>query len=323
MVGDGAVGSLILEAPVRRHQHAGHHGQRGGRRRDHVAHHVAVVVLARPHHAALAANDLGGDVVDQRVPVVQPRLLEIRPELLIKDLLEQQLERLVVVLGDGVLCAEPHVLPHGQGVAEAAPCEGENGVVPVVHGLHHAGGGEVVHRLTAQLPPALVGEHQLRFPGAGHPVLHRLVQIAVGVPRHRHRLLPARHHRLDPLEQNGSAEHRAVQRRPDGGVGGLPQLFQPVLLLPLQIGGDGGALHAHPQPPDSVRRLRCHRVLRLVPVGQRQIVVFRVQLHKGQKKLLLDHAPQHVGHLVAVQLGDGVCHFDLIHGVISLSPRSG
>ena len=318
MIGDGAVGGLVLKAAVRGHQHAGHHGQGAGGGGDKVAHHVAVVVLARPDHAALTADDLGGDVVDKSIAVVQPGGFKGGLVLLVIDLLEQQLERLVVVLGDGILHAEPHVLLHGQGVGEAAAGEGEDGVVPVVHGLHHAGAFEIIDGLAAELRAVLVRDHQFGLGRAGYPVLHRLVQIAVGVAGDGHRLFPAGHHRPNAAEQDGRAEHGAVQRRPDGGVGGFPQLAEAVLLLPLEIGGDGGAFHAHLQTLDGVRGLAGHGVLRPVPVGQGQVVILRVQLHEGLYQLFLDHAPQDVGHLVAVQLGDGVGHSDLIHGV----PRS-
>ena len=235
--------------------------------------------------------------------------------LLVIDLLEQQLEGLVIVLGDGVLGAEPHILPHGQGIGEAAAGEGENGGVPVVHGLHHAGVLEVEHRLAAQLPAAFIGEHQLGFSGTGYAVFHRLVQVAVGVAGDGNGLLPAGHHRLDPLQQDGCAEHGAVQRRPDGGVGRFPQLGQAVLLLALQVGGDGGALHADLQALDGLRCLCGDGICRLLPVGQGQVVVFGVQVHEGLNKCVLYHAPQHMGHLIAVQFGDGDRHFDLFHSV--------
>ena len=69
VVGDGAVGGLVLEVAVGAHQDAGHHGQGAGGGGDEVAHHVAVVVLAGPDHAPLGADDLGGHVVDEGVAV--------------------------------------------------------------------------------------------------------------------------------------------------------------------------------------------------------------------------------------------------------------
>ena len=52
MAGDGAVGSFELELAVRADENAGHHGQGAEGGGDHVAHDVAVVVLAGPDEAA-------------------------------------------------------------------------------------------------------------------------------------------------------------------------------------------------------------------------------------------------------------------------------
>ena len=45
VAGHGAVGGLVLVVAVRGHQHAGHHGQGAEGGGDHVAHHIAVIVL--------------------------------------------------------------------------------------------------------------------------------------------------------------------------------------------------------------------------------------------------------------------------------------
>ena len=92
-------------------------------------------------------------------------------------------------------------------------------------------------------------------------------------------------------------------------------MTQAVLLLPLEVGGDGGALDADVQAADGLRRIPCHLIRRPLPVGQAQVVVLRVQLHKGQDQLLFDLPPKHMGHFVAVQLRNGVGHFDFFHGV--------
>ena len=322
MVGDGAVGGLILEVAVRAHQHTGHHGQGAGGGGDEVAHHVAVVVLAGPDHSPLGPDDLGGHVVDEGVTVVKARGLELVLELLLIDLLEQELEGLVVVLGDGILGGEPHVLAHLQGIGEAAPGEGEDGVVPVVHPLEDAGAFEVKDGLTGELLAALVGEDHLRLARAGDPILHGLVDVAVGVAGDGNGLFPAGDHRLHLGDEDGGTKDRAVQGRPDGGVGGFPHLFQVILFHPLEVGGDGGAFHPHVPVLDGLGRLDGDLVVGGVPVGQAQIVIFGVQVHKGEDELLLDHGPENPGHLVPINLHDGVLHLDFLHGFL-LSPGSG
>ena len=198
MIGDGAVGGLIFKVAVRGDQYTGHHGQRAGGSGDEVAHHVAVVILAGPDDAAGGADDLGRHVVDEGVAIGETRLFKGRPVLLVVHLLKQQLEGLVVVLGDGILAGKPHVLSHGEPVGEAAPGKGENGIVPVVHGLHHAGAAELIHRLAGGLHAVFIGEDQLRLSLAGDPVFHGLIQITVGVAGDGDGFFPAGHHGLDP-----------------------------------------------------------------------------------------------------------------------------
>ena len=326
MVGNGAVGGLILEVPVGADQHAGHHGQGAGGGGDEVAHHVTVVVLAGPDHAAGRADDFRGHVVDEGVAIGQAGGLELVLELLVKDLLEQNLEGLVIVLGDGVLGGEPHVLAHVQRIGEAAAGEGQDGGIPVVHALDDAGTLEIKDGLAGELLAVLIGEDHLGLARTGDAVLHGLVNVAVSVTGDGDGLLPAGDHRLDLGDEDRGAEDRTVQRRADGGVGGLPHLLQVVLLHPLEVGGDGGALHAHVVDFDGLGRLDGDLVIGLVPVGQTQVIILRVQLHEGQNQLLLDHGPEDAGHFIAVDLDDGVLHFDLFHGyqlLRQLKPCSG
>ena len=102
--GDGAVRGLGLDGlAVRGHQHAGHQAERAEALGDDVGLHVAVVVLAGPHDAAVALDDLGDHVVDQPVLVGDPGRLELGLELGLEDLGEDVLEAAVVGLQDRVL----------------------------------------------------------------------------------------------------------------------------------------------------------------------------------------------------------------------------
>ncbi|CAN3994076.1 hypothetical protein GMJFJA_GMJFJA_03590, partial [Dysosmobacter welbionis] len=92
-----------------------------------------------------------------------------------------------------------------------------------------------------------------------------LVHIAVGVAGDGDGRLPVLHNRVDHGQDNGRPEGGAVQNRPDGAVGALPHLRQlGVLLHPLAVGGDGGALHRHAQALGGVGGVDGHLVPRLV-----------------------------------------------------------
>ena len=315
MAGDGAVGGLVLIVPLGAHQHGGHHGQRPEGRGDHIAHHVAVVVLEGPDHAAFGPYHPGHGVVDQGIEVGETLLLELRPVLLVIEPLEGVPEGAVIFLGDGVLGGEPQVLICAQGIVEAAPGKGLDGGRLVVLAGQHAVTLEVIDCLG--LFAAKAGGHRQLRPGARlHLHLRRLVHVAVGMAGDGDGLLPGPHHGADALHQNRRPEHRAVQNRPDGAVGALPHLVEVVFRHPGGVGGDGGAFDAHAQAGDGLRRLRGDLVPGGVPIGQAQVVVFGLQVHKGGDEDILDVLPQDPGHLVPVHLHQGRGHFDLFHGSI-------
>ena len=266
MAGDSAVSGLEFHGAVRSHQHGGHHGETPESGGDHVTHDVAVIVLAGPDVAALAADDPGHGVVDEGVEVGQTQLFKLRLVpglvLLFKDLLEVP----VVDLSDGVLGGEPQVLLGVDGVLETGPGEGTDGGILVVGALPHGG---TVH---------LLDYHGLLFTRdtpEGHGALtrlvsveiHALVHVAVGVTGDSDGLFPVLHHGLDGVDQDGGAEHSTVQNGADGAVGALPHLRQlGILLHALLVGGDGGALNRHSVFPGGVGGIHRHLVLGLIAV---------------------------------------------------------
>ncbi len=50
-----------------------------------------------------------------------------------------------------------------------------------------------------------------------------------------------------------------------------------------------------------------------------EVVIAEVDVEPGQDQLLADPLPDDAGHLVAVELDDGVLHLDLGHGGCALS----
>ena len=312
MAGHGAVGGLELVLAVRADEDAGHHGEGAEGRGDHVAHHVAIVVLAGPDEAALAADDAGHDVVDEAVEVFDAGGLELGLVLGVIHLLEDVLEGVVVFLGDGVLGAEPEVLLFIQCVVEAAAGKAADGSVLVVGALEHAAALEVVDR-GGLLGAVRAGEAQLRLAGAGDAELGGLVHVAVGVAGNGDGLFPELDGGLDAVDHDGGAEHGAIQRSADGAVGALPHLVELVLVHPLRVGGDGGALDGHAVLLVGLGGVDGHLVAGGVAVGQTEVVVLGLQIDVRQEKLVLDELPEHTGHLVAVHLHKGGGHFDLFH----------
>jgi alpha-mannosidase len=61
-------------------------------------------------------------------------------------------------------------------------------------------------------------------------------------------------------------------------------------------------------------------ILRLFTLGKTKVIVFGLQVYKGQKKIILDHLPEDTSHLVSVHFDKGSCHFDFFH--VSLPPKN-
>ena len=152
--------------------------------------------------------------------------------------------------------------------------------------------------------------------------VHALVHVAVGVTGDGDGLFPVLYHGLDGVDQDGGAEHGAVQNGTDGAVGALPHLRQlGILLHALLVGGDGGALDRHTVFPGGIGGVHCHLVLGLIAVQQPQVIILGLEIHEGEDQSVLDPAPEDAGHLVAVHLHDGRSHFDFFH-VIQPSLRN-
>jgi hypothetical protein len=132
----------------------------------HVAHHVAVVILARPDEAALRTDHAGHRVVYEGVEILDPGGFKLLPVLGVKDVLEDVLEGMVVPLGNGVLGGKPQLLSGIEGVLEAGPGKGRDGGNGVELPLQHTRAVEVVDGLSALLPVG-AGKDQLALPGPG------------------------------------------------------------------------------------------------------------------------------------------------------------
>ena len=312
MLRHGAVGGLELILAVRRHEDARHHGEGAEGSGDHVAHDVAVIVLAGPDVAALGADRASHGVVDQRVEIRDAELFKLRLVILV-FLLEDALELRVVGLGDRVLGGEPEVLFLVDRVLEAAARELADGIALVVHALED---GRAADLLDADrlLGPALADEGEAALAGLVRAQLHGLVHVAVSVAGDGDGLFPAAHRGLHRVDQDRRAEDRAAHDGADRPVGAGPLACQlRVLHHALGVGGDRGALHRDAVLQRGVGGVHRDLVARGVAVQKPEVIVFRVQLHEGRDQLVLDLLPQNAGHLVAVHLNERRRHLDLFH----------
>ena len=87
---------------------ARHHRKASARGCNHVAHHISVVILARPEHSALAFHNAGNCIVNQRIKIFKSRIFEFRLVLVVKNPLENRLKIAVIGFAYRIFCAEPY-----------------------------------------------------------------------------------------------------------------------------------------------------------------------------------------------------------------------
>ena len=166
-----------------------------------------------------------------------------------------------------------------------------DGIVQVVHALHHAGARELVHGHGLGLAAVRGRVRELDLAGTGNAHLHVAVHVSVRVTRDGDGCLPRAHVRLDALYQDGRAEHGAVQHGADGAVGALPHLLEVVFLHARGVGRDGGALDGHAQALGGVGGVDRHLVVRGVAVLEPQVEVLGLQVDERDDEVVLDHLP--------------------------------
>jgi hypothetical protein len=76
---------------------------------------------------------------------------------------------------------------------------------------------------------------------------------------------------------------------------------------------DRRAFHADAVLQDRIRRVDRNLVVGPVALLDPEVVIVQVDIEMGQDQLVFDQLPDHARHFVAVQLDDGVQHFDLSH----------
>ena len=312
MPGYGTVGCFIFKLSVRAYQHGSHHGQGTESSGDHIAHHVAVIVLAGPDKAAFRANHPCNGIVDQRIEIGDPCFFKSFFVLRFIQLRENILETVVIGLADGILRGEPQILLYAQCVLEAAVGERGNGSIQVVQSLQYARALEFENGL-ADFLSVFAGKHQLRFSGAGNPHFRILIHVAIGMTGNGNGLFPGPYRRMYAVHLDRSPEHGTVQDCADRSVGALPHFLQVIFFNPLCVGSDRGALHSHAVLQRCFGAVHGHLVVGFIPVFQSQVVILGFQVHKRLQQFLFYIRPEDPGHFIPVHLHQRCFHLNLAH----------
>ena len=315
MPGHRSMSGFGFDGPaVRGHQYRGHQPQRPEALCHGVGLNIAVVVLAGPDVPAFPLQRGRHHVVDEAVLVRDARLLEIFHKLGREDLRKQILEPSVVRLEDGVLRGHVDGVIAGQAVPERRAREVPDGLVEVVHAHGDTTGRKVEHVELHRLGAVRGREsHGQRSGGldleVGCPVL-----ITERMAANDDRLGPGGNQSRDVVDDDRLAEDDAAQNVPDSAVRRPPHLLQAELLNSSLIGSDRRALHANSVLLDGMSGIDRDLIVGLIAILDTQVVVLQIDIEVFQDQFVLDELPDDAGHLVAVELDDGVFHLDLGHG---------
>ena len=144
MAGDGAVGGLILVLAIRRNEHWSHHSEWTESCRNHVRHYVAVIVLASPDKAALAADNTSHGIINQCIEILDAEFCKLLFIVALIYFLKDFTELGIISLRDGILGSKPEILLGINGKLEAAVSKAADTLVGIVHTLDNTCTIEVV-----------------------------------------------------------------------------------------------------------------------------------------------------------------------------------
>ena len=117
----------------------------------------------------------------------------------------------------------------------------------------------------------------------------------------------------DPGEERNWAEDHPAEDVADRPVRRAVHALEAELLDAGLVRGDRRAFHADADLLDLVGRIHGDLVVGLVARLDAEVVVQQVDVEIGQDQLVLDEGPDDPGHLVAVELDDGVLYLDFRH----------
>ena len=141
-----------------------------------------------------------------------------------------------------------------------------------------------------------------------------VIDVSEGVSSDDDGLGPVLDESGDVLDEDGFSEDGSIEVVSNGSIGTLPHLLELELLDSVLIGGDGGALDADLAVLDGLGSVESDFVVGLVPVLDAQVEVLDVEVEVGVDQIILDELPEDSGHLVSVELGNGVAHLDFLKG---------
>ncbi len=154
---------------------------------------------------------------------------------------------------------------------------------------------------------------------AGELEVGGAVLVAISVTADDDWLGPARHQARNIGDHDRLAEDDAAKDVTDRAVRRTPHLLEAELLNAGLIRRDGRTFDTDTVFLDRIRGVDRDLVIGFVARFDAEIEVFQIDIEIGVNEPVLDHLPDDAGHLIAIELDDGIFDLDLCHRVEVLS----
>ena len=219
-----SVSRFIFKVSVRRYQYRSHHGKRTKGRGYHIAHYVAVIILAGPDKSALCFHDSGYGIVDQSIEICDPCGLKFFFVLFVINFLENIFKGVVILFGDSILGGKPQILFCIQSVRETASGKAFNGRIQVMHTLSHSRSLEFMYQLSG-FCSVLGGVDQFYFSRSRNDHFCIFIYVSIGMSCQSNGLLPVFYTGFNTFYHDRCAEYGTVQHRTDSPVRAFVHFF--------------------------------------------------------------------------------------------------
>lgn len=181
----------------------------------------------------------------------------------------------------------------------------------VEHAEVAAAGFEVGDLLVDDFGAIIGGEGDVDLAGLGYNVVLAPVLVTEGVAANNDGLGPAGHEAGNVGDDDGLTENGSVEDVTDSAVGAAPHRLKAELLNTALIGSNSGTLDTDLGAEHSVGTVNGDLVAGGITVLDGKIIVFGLEVEVRVDMAFLNPLPDDAGHLVTVDVDDGLVDLDL------------
>ena len=273
----------------------------------------AIVVLAGPDITAIPFHCTGDHVIDQPVFVGDACGFEFVFKLSLVDMLEQLQKPAIILFENGVLGRQIDRPAHIEPIVHRRACKVDNRFVEVVHRHDDARIGGIKH-IAFDDGAVIADKFDRELAFAGKLEISGAILIAISMTTYNDGFGPAGHKSGNVFADDRLAEDYTAKNVADRPVGAAPHFLETELFHARLIRRDGCALDADTVFFDRFGAVDGDLIVGCVAGFHTKVVVFQIYVQIRQDQFLFDEIPDTPGHFVAIELDNGVVHFDLCHG---------